>query len=135
MSQSTLAYRVRRTRPQPSKTEPARSYPKRERKQTPTVLFTAVPLHNDDPVLQPLHNDDPVLQPLENRTEKDSLSLSLGVGNSAPSEKSPGKRLCIDPPGKYIIEPPGKYIIEPPGKYIIEPPGKYIIEPPGKYII
>ena len=97
MSQTTLAYRVRRSRPQTSKTEQVRSYPKRERKPTPPVVsFAAVPLDKDDPVLKPLGE----VKSKENVGAKQRSKQSEGGEKTKIScEKSPGKRLCIEPPG------------------------------------
>ena len=96
MSQTTLAYRVRKSRPQTTKTDQVRSYPKRERKPTPsnpTVTFSAVPLENDDPVLKPLND--------VTRKKNVGVKLKNKKNLSEKCEKSPGKRLCIEPPGNF----------------------------------
>ena len=80
MSQATLAFKVRKSRPQPTKEckeSLVRSYPKRNRNAAPAITFTAVPLTENNPVL------------------KENVSYTR--------EKSPGKRLCLEPPGAVLF--------------------------------
>ena len=123
MSQTTLAYRVRKSKPTTTKTEQTRSYPKRERKHTPstTVPFTAQPLDYDNPVLQPLgdvsskenkgakqrskEKEGATQISKENQEARQRSKENLGVRRGKEQfEKSPGKRLCIEPPGKEISD-------------------------------
>ncbi|KAL5263018.1 hypothetical protein ACHWQZ_G008433 [Mnemiopsis leidyi] len=110
MSQTTLTYRVRKSRPQTTKTDQVRNYPKRERKQTPSnpsVTFTAVPLKNGDPVLKPL----------DDVTRKENVGVKQRCKEDVfeRCEKSPGKRLCIEPPASPRSVSPSKRKCGDPG--------------------
>ena len=98
MSQATLAFKVRKNRRPATKKESTkeshdetqtitRKYPRRTRKVVPSVTFTAVPLSEDNPVLKEIK---PVLKEIKPVLKENVTCIQ---------DKSPGKRLCIEPPG------------------------------------